>query len=276
MMRLKIQSAESEATRVLEVPDGDFEWTLGRSPTCTVVLEGTGISRRHARISRSGTGDILLEDTDSTAGTTLNGRPLSAATAFRQHDTAGIGPWVLQLEVEQEVRPEACRPLSDSDFIEEFKNASVLYTPDVMSLTRRIHESVLEKMNLSESALQEIGGPELREKMERCLDLTLKEFRHEIPGRIPMPLFRARGYSNTSFTFPRTVLKSFRVEVQETSGGAWRTVYETDSNHQRLVRGAIDRDVVAVRLMPLSTWGSERLNNTYDSAVAHIFAFDLA
>lgn len=190
MMRLKIQSAESEATRVLEVPDGDFEWTLGRSPTCTVVLEGTGISRRHARISRSGTGDILLEDTDSTAGTTLNGRPLSAATAFRQHDTAGIGPWVLQLEVEQEVRPEACRPLSDSDFIEEFKNASVLYTPDVMSLTRRIHESVLEKMNLSESALQEIGGPELREKMERCLDLTLKEFRHEIPGRIPMPLFR--------------------------------------------------------------------------------------
>ena len=93
---------------------------------------------------------------------------------------------------------------------------------------------------------------------------------------IPMPLFRARGYSNTSFTFPRTVLKSFRVEVQETSGGAWRTVYETDSNHQRLVRGAIDRDVVAVRLMPLSTWGSERLNNTYDSAVAHIFAFDLA
>ena len=92
---------------------------------------------------------------------------------------------------------------------------------------------------------------------------------------IPMPLFRARGYSNTSFTFPRTVLKSFRVEVQEASGGAWRTVYETDSNHQRLVRGAIDRDVVAVRLMPLSTWGSERLNNTYDSAVAHIFAFDL-
>ena len=91
-----------------------------------------------------------------------------------------------------------------------------------------------------------------------------------------MPLFRARAYSNTSFTFPRTVLKSFRVEVQETSGGAWRTVYETDSNHQRLVRGAIDRDVVAVRLMPLSTWGSERLNNTYDSAVAHIFAFDLA
>ena len=121
-MRLKIQSAESETVRVLDVPDGDFEWTFGRSPTCTVVLEGAGISRRHARLSRTGNGDILLEDTDSTAGTTLNGRPLAAATAFRQHDTAGIGPWVLQLEDVQEAKPEVRRPLSDNDFIEEFKN----------------------------------------------------------------------------------------------------------------------------------------------------------
>ena len=59
-MRLKIQSAEAEAIRVLDVPDGDFEWTFGRSPTCTVVLEGAGISRRHARLSRSGTDEVLM------------------------------------------------------------------------------------------------------------------------------------------------------------------------------------------------------------------------
>ena len=108
-MRLKIQSAESESVRVLDVPDGDFEWSFGRSPACTVVLEGAGISRRHARLSRSGEGDMQLEDTDSTAGTTLNGRPLVAASAFRQHDTAGIGPWVLQLEDVPSVRPTEAR-----------------------------------------------------------------------------------------------------------------------------------------------------------------------
>lgn len=91
---------------------------------------------------------------------------------------------------------------------------------------------------------------------------------------IPMPLFRARGYGNTSFGFPRCLLKSFKVEAR-TDSGAWKTVYETTNNHQRLIRKAIDVETTAIRLIPLSTWGSERLNNTYDSAVAHIFAFDV-
>jgi len=93
--------------------------------------------------------------------------------------------------------------------------------------------------------------------------------------RIPMPLFRARGYSNTSFTFPRTVLKHFRIDVQA-ADGTWATAFETKENYQRLVRGAIGREVTAVKLVPLSTWGSELLENTYDSALAHVFAFDLS
>ncbi|MBQ7189857.1 MAG: FAD-dependent oxidoreductase [Kiritimatiellae bacterium] len=91
---------------------------------------------------------------------------------------------------------------------------------------------------------------------------------------IPMPLFRARGYGNTSFGFPRCLLKSFKIEALA-ADGTWKTVYETTNNHQRLIRKAIDVETTAIRLIPLSTWGSERLNNTYDSAVAHIFAFDV-
>ena len=90
---------------------------------------------------------------------------------------------------------------------------------------------------------------------------------------IPMPLFRGLGYSNTSFTFPRTVLKHFRVEVQG-ADGAWITAFETKENHQRLVRGKIGRECLGIRLMPLSTWGSELKENTYGSATVHIFAFE--
>jgi hypothetical protein len=90
---------------------------------------------------------------------------------------------------------------------------------------------------------------------------------------IPMPLFRGRGYGNTSFSFPRTVLKHFRVDVKGTDG-AWTTAFETKENHQRLVRGRIGRECLAVRLMPLSTWGSELKAETYGSATAHIFAFE--
>ena len=90
---------------------------------------------------------------------------------------------------------------------------------------------------------------------------------------IPMPLFKGLGYNNTSFTFPRTVLKHFRVDVKGTDG-AWTTAFETKENHQRLVRGKIGRECLGIRLMPLSTWGSELKENTYGSATAHIFAFE--
>ena len=90
---------------------------------------------------------------------------------------------------------------------------------------------------------------------------------------IPMPLFKGLGYNNTSFTFPRTVLKHFRVDVKG-KDGVWTTAFETRVNHQRLVRGKIDRECLGIRLMPLSTWGSELKENTYGSATAHIFAFE--
>ncbi len=90
---------------------------------------------------------------------------------------------------------------------------------------------------------------------------------------IPMPLFRGLGYGNTSFTFPRTVLKSFRVETKGTDG-EWTTAFETTSNNQRLVRGAISRECLGIRLVPLATWGSELKDNTYGSATVHIFAFE--
>ena len=90
---------------------------------------------------------------------------------------------------------------------------------------------------------------------------------------IPMPLFRGLGYGNTTFTFPRTVLKSFRVEAKE-ADGTWTPVFETDSNHQRLVRGAIGRECLGIRLVPLATWGSALKENDYGSSTAHLFAFE--
>ncbi len=90
---------------------------------------------------------------------------------------------------------------------------------------------------------------------------------------IPMPLFKGLGYNNTSFTFPRTVLKHFRVDVKGVDG-VWTEAFETKDNHQRLVRGKIGRECLGIRLVPLSTWGSELKKETYGSATAHIFAFE--
>lgn len=91
---------------------------------------------------------------------------------------------------------------------------------------------------------------------------------------IPMPLFRSKAYNNTTFGFPRCMLKSFRVEALDDSE-KWETVYETNSNYQRFIREKLDVTTKAIRLVPLATYASEMLNATYDSAVAHIFSFDI-
>jgi hypothetical protein len=91
---------------------------------------------------------------------------------------------------------------------------------------------------------------------------------------IPMPLFFARSYNNTSFGFPTCLLKAFRVEYLDDAGN-WVTAYETDSNYMRLIREDLKVETTAVRLVPLATWGSAELYHTYGSVQAHIYAFEV-
>jgi hypothetical protein len=64
------------------------------------------------------------------------------------------------------------------------------------------------------------------------------------------------------------------VEVKDEDGN-WITAYETDSNHQRLLREKLDVTTTAVRLVPLSTYLSEKKCEDYGSSTAHIFAFEV-
>ena len=87
-------------------------------------------------------------------------------------------------------------------------------------------------------------------------------------------LFYPRSYNNTTFGFPGSLLKSFRVEALG-EDGTWRTVYETVENHQRLIRETLDVTALAVRLIPLSTYQSERKREDYGSSTVHLFAFEV-
>lgn len=92
---------------------------------------------------------------------------------------------------------------------------------------------------------------------------------------ISAPLFRRMDYNYTSFGFPKCMLKAFRVEALD-DNGEWITVYETNNNHQRMIREKLDVDTTAVRLIPLETYLSEELGlATYGSAQAHIFSFEV-
>lgn len=64
---------------------------------------------------------------------------------------------------------------------------------------------------------------------------------------------------------PSTLVKSFRIEAKN-SQGVWETIYEDKNNYQRLVKIPLDVEADAIRLVPVETWGSDKVK---------IFAFDV-
>jgi pilus assembly protein CpaF len=76
----------------------------------------------------------------------------------------------------------------DDDFMKEFENASILYEDATMQLSKKIHEDILDKLNLSEGALKIMKSSEVESKVKSCLDRTLDERRHEIPIQLPINL----------------------------------------------------------------------------------------
>lgn len=91
---------------------------------------------------------------------------------------------------------------------------------------------------------------------------------------IPMVACRRLDYNNTSFGFPRCMIRHFRVEALDAQG-RWRTVYERADNYQRLIRETLDVETTAIRFIPLATYGTDLVSETNGSGLAHVFAFDI-
>lgn len=69
------------------------EGLLGRREDNTYVVPDPRVSRVHARIRRIGSA-VLVEDLDSSAGTTVNGERISGPASLTHGDRVGFGPVV--------------------------------------------------------------------------------------------------------------------------------------------------------------------------------------
>jgi DNA-binding winged helix-turn-helix (wHTH) protein len=84
--------------RVIVLDDGDN--TVGRDPQCSVWLDASGVSRRHARI-RTVRGDdaILLQDLGSKNGTLVESSPITGQVRLTDGAVIQIGSVQLKLRV---------------------------------------------------------------------------------------------------------------------------------------------------------------------------------
>ncbi len=87
-------------------------------------------------------------------------------------------------------------------------------------------------------------------------------------------LFFPKSYNNTSFGFPKCLIKHYKIEVLDELGN-WETVIEILDNHQRFIKHELNTVTKSVRLIPISTYHSERKTEDYGSSTAHIFNFEI-
>jgi DNA-binding winged helix-turn-helix (wHTH) protein len=80
------------------LPLTDGEHIAGRDAECSLVIDGTTVSRRHARITVAH-GAATIEDLDSTNGTHVNGTRISAPTRLVPGDEFALGSEMLRLRL---------------------------------------------------------------------------------------------------------------------------------------------------------------------------------
>lgn len=206
MFQITIHNPDQKNDIIKDVSETDQSLTIGRHSECDIVLTGSGVSRKHARFLFIN-GTVFIEDTGSSIGTKVNNVKIEEMTELTSADVVQIAGFklsfsdgnaqlkqpapVITQKKEEPVSAPAPAPASQvNNFLDEFKNVSVLYETGTMDLKRKIHEDILEKLNLSEDILKDTANEEVLSKVEVCLDRVLKERRHEIPRTIPLDLFR--------------------------------------------------------------------------------------
>jgi pSer/pThr/pTyr-binding forkhead associated (FHA) protein len=79
-------------------PLTDGEHIAGRDAECALVIDGTTVSRRHARITVAA-GAATIEDLDSTNGTHVNGTRISAPARLLPGNEFALGSEVLRIRL---------------------------------------------------------------------------------------------------------------------------------------------------------------------------------
>ena len=211
-------TGENGDVLVFEAPGEGEEKIIGRRVDADVVLPNSSVSRRHARVLCAG-GQYFVEDLGSSLGTFLNGQRVDVMTPYTPGDELLIASFTVRLDdgaggvvplrpapppsadavpgggrtpppSPRAHRPPPPPPPTANNFLDAFKDANLLYTPEIMVLKQRLHALILTKLNLSDEALAAEADEGMREKLEMCLDETLQQQRHELPSDIEYDKFR--------------------------------------------------------------------------------------
>jgi DNA-binding winged helix-turn-helix (wHTH) protein len=99
-----------------EIVLADGEHIIGRDPGCSVWLDASGVSRRHARIEVERGGDVVrLEDLGSKNGTFVDGSPIRGVVRVTDGSVIQVGSVELTLRIWSRERPKETERIARGD-----------------------------------------------------------------------------------------------------------------------------------------------------------------
>jgi pSer/pThr/pTyr-binding forkhead associated (FHA) protein len=110
------------------------EHTLGRAADASLLLDNPAVSRRHCRIVVDADGECAVRDTQSRAGTMVNGTRITEPVRLKVADVIGICDYRLRLSTgEEQAGPSGPREGS-LEWAEEMGYLDTAYEPEEPTL----------------------------------------------------------------------------------------------------------------------------------------------
>ena len=147
----------TEGTKAGETVDINRALTIGRSRSADVRLDDLTVSREHARVSKTKSGDFVLEDLQSGNGTFVNGERIHSHT-LNDGDVVTIGNNAFQFEEDEQGTPDI---RADQTMLQVggSDDSSVVNTLDMRSTEERLQvdeESPIEQVRRVNKRLRTI------------------------------------------------------------------------------------------------------------------------
>jgi pilus assembly protein CpaF len=173
------------------------EITLGRADGNDLVLARTNISKQHTRFVFK-EGKVIVVDLQSTNGTFVNGRKLTAPKLLAPEDQVTIGDFTITLPPSA-VRPAAAPAAASRPAMPAVPSAPPARSGGVRDaasanqerlrwskLLKTIHDRLIEAMDLRRLDMERLGDDELRRRTEKTIRdiLTRMDQQRELPPDI--------------------------------------------------------------------------------------------
>ena len=256
MALLKVNATGSplDGKEVALPADGTF--VIGRDIGSQLVLPQTEVSRKHAEIYCA-TGDYQLANL-SKLGTIVGTEKIKDVYNLKSGDAIRIGnatltfmdtapaavktPPPAPVKAAKSSAPKTSATSSDDDFAVPER----LYADDVINLKNRIHEKVLEKLNLREIAANKLQDHEMLAKMEEALDRVLRDIRHEVPQDLSLELLRSAMLDELVSYGPITPMLKDPTVTEVMVNGAGRIFVEQGRLKETRARFYDDKHLMAI------------------------------